>query len=474
MHHAPNVGDLIAEKYRLEVLFGQGGMGSVWRAHHLVLNSAVAIKLLDPAIAGNVSILERFLREAQSAAALRSMHVVQIFDYGVDAGRPYIAMELLNGESLGSRLERVGRLSPRETARIIRHVARAMSKAHASGIVHRDLKPDNVYIVSEEEEIAKVLDFGIAKIVDPLTGGSSGSSGTQTGALLGTPFYMSPEQAQGIRQVDKQTDLWAMAVIAFECLVGRRPFVSEAIGDLVLKICTQEAPVPSEVGPVPRGFDAWFRRGIAKDPNARFQSAEELSASLFAALGVSEGGVQDAAESLGFASTAHNPIASIQTARSAPSGSLVATEVNKHSGKGAPPLLWLGVGLGVAMAAGVAWFLLDRTGQPGGAVQLAGQLSATAEAPPTPVAAPRPIMTAEPAKAPDPAVPPITEKTLPARKIDGTTSAPKRPPDRKRSRPPPASTSAARVPKAAANTAPSSAPPTAPRPSSEDLFGDRK
>src|SRR5687768_15942450 len=151
-------------RYRLESILGQGGMGSVWKAEHIQLRSPVAIKLLDPAIAHNEQMLSRFLREAQACAALRSPHVVQIFDYGVEDGNAFIAMEMLHGESLSDRISRLERLSFEETVRFISEVLRAIGKAHEAGIVHRDLKPDNIFICREEPEFAKVLDFGVAKI----------------------------------------------------------------------------------------------------------------------------------------------------------------------------------------------------------------------------------------------------------------------------------------------------------------------
>ena len=279
-------GLVLSERYRLVSQLGQGGMGSVWRAVHVELGTPAAIKLIDPEIASNEEALARFKREAQAAATLRSPHVVQILDYGVDNGTPYIAMELMEGESLADRLERVGRLDPHTTAMIMNQVGRAVSKAHEIGVVHRDLKPDNIFIVrNEDEELAKVLDFGIAKS----TGdgfGAMGAPETRTGAMLGTPYYMSPEQAGGKKTVDHRSDTWAMAVIAFECLVGRRPFDSDTLGGLVLTICTEDPPVPSQVGPVPAGFDEWFARATARTPDERFQTARELAAELKVICGI--------------------------------------------------------------------------------------------------------------------------------------------------------------------------------------------
>ncbi|MCA9596406.1 MAG: serine/threonine protein kinase [Myxococcales bacterium] len=277
-------GDVLAGKYRLVSPLGRGGMGTVWRAEHLTLRSPLAIKLVAGRAAESQEALGRFLREAQAAAALRSPHVVQIIDYGVEGSTPFIAMELLEGESLADRLRRVGRLSPEETSRVVTHVARAIARAHEAGVVHRDLKPDNVFLVANaDDEIAKVLDFGIAKVDD--TTSQATTPATRTGAVMGTPHYMSPEQARGNRAVDHRSDLWSLGVIAYECLTGRRPFESDVLGDLLIKICAEEAPVPSSVVPVPAGFDAWFARATARDPNQRFQSAQEMSEALRGVLG---------------------------------------------------------------------------------------------------------------------------------------------------------------------------------------------
>jgi len=268
-------GDVLADKYRLVAELGRGGMGSVWRAEHLVLHSDVAIKLIRGRGEDAAALEARFIKEARAAAALRSPHVVQILDYGVHEGTPFMAMELLEGESLAQRLRRQGRLDVGEVSRIVSHVARAIHKAHEHAVVHRDLKPDNVFLVrNADEEIAKVLDFGIAKTV---TGDDPGQMATQTGAVLGTPHYMSPEQARGTRTVDHRTDIWSLGVIAFECIVGRRPFESSVLGDLLLKICSEPVPIPSSLCSVPPGFDAWFLRAMEREPERRFQSALEMA-----------------------------------------------------------------------------------------------------------------------------------------------------------------------------------------------------
>src|SRR3977135_1697126 len=195
---------VVAGRFRLSRLIGRGGMGSVWLATHLGLDVPCALKFIEGEGAEPPEVQARFEREAKAAAQLRSPHVVQILDHGVCNGTPYIAMELLDGEDLGQGLTRLCRLPPQDLLWIVTQVGRALTRAHAVGIVHRDLKPDNIFLVHDDDrEIAKVLAFGIAKATGP---GAPGA-GTRTGALLGTPYYMSPEQAQGTRSVDARSDL---------------------------------------------------------------------------------------------------------------------------------------------------------------------------------------------------------------------------------------------------------------------------
>jgi serine/threonine protein kinase len=279
-------GQILAGRYRLVAPLGRGAMGEVWKAEHVALGAPVAIKVIvdggfDEGNPLREELLTRFFREAQAAAALRSPHVVQILDHGVENGIPYIAMELLEGETLEQRLERFAVLPNIQVAEFVTHVARAISKAHEVGIVHRDLKPGNVFIVrNDDEEIAKVLDFGIAKITPNATFEEGGGVATRTGSVVGTPCYMSPEQALGNKTIDYRSDLWSLAVIAFECVVGKRPFDSEAFGDLIVQICARPMPVPSKVGAVPEGFDAWFAKAACREPEGRFQSAKELAEAL--------------------------------------------------------------------------------------------------------------------------------------------------------------------------------------------------
>jgi eukaryotic-like serine/threonine-protein kinase len=271
---------ILGDKYRLVRQLDEGAMGSVWMAEHVSLRSPVAIKLIAREMAETDDGVQRFFREARTAAALRNPHVVQILDYGVEQSVPYIVMELLEGEPLSERLKRLGRLSLRETEYVLRHVSRALGRAHDAGIVHRDLKPANVFIVAnEEEELIKLLDFGIAKArVDVLT--ASMANNTRTGVFLGTPFNMSPEQVEGSKSLDYRADIWSLGVLAYECLLGALPFSGDTFGSLVLSICSRPLPIPSEQGPVPGGFDAWFARACARDPGQRFSSAREAASEL--------------------------------------------------------------------------------------------------------------------------------------------------------------------------------------------------
>jgi serine/threonine protein kinase len=276
-------GQIISGRYRLEAHLAGGAMGSIWRACHLQLKARVALKFLDASAARSVELHSRFLQEARAAAAVRSAHVVHVFDYGIEAGTPYIVMELLEGESLEQRLAQRGPISPAELATIFDEAARAVSLCHEMGVVHRDLKPGNILIASEgPHEVTKLIDFGIAK-VDPDRLAFTQPPGTQAGTVIGTPNYMSPEQLRG-SSVDKRVDLWALGIIAFECLTGRTPFEAQSVGDLIVQICTEDPAVPSRVASVPAGFDRWFARATHRELDCRFDSAEEMAASLSAIL----------------------------------------------------------------------------------------------------------------------------------------------------------------------------------------------
>jgi serine/threonine-protein kinase len=281
-------GTLVAGRFRLERELGRGAMGAVWLAQHTSLEVPCAVKFIHPELGSRTEDAEvrgRFEREARAIARLRSPHVVQVLDYGAtDDGTPYLAMEYLVGDNLGERLGRVGRLSTRDTVHIVTQIARALSRAHAAGLVHRDLKPENVFLVGDEQDdFVKVLDFGIAK-----GGPAMPAFATRTGAVLGTPHFMSPEQAQGAKTLDHRSDLWSLGVLAFTCLTGQRPFRARVFGDLLLELVVAPLPVPSTLArDLPPAFDAWFAKACARDPGARFQTAKEQADALAECLAVS-------------------------------------------------------------------------------------------------------------------------------------------------------------------------------------------
>jgi serine/threonine protein kinase len=277
----PSPGTIIAGKFRLERPLAQGGMGSVWVAHNEQLDVPVAMKFMALSLVGSGDLVSRFEREAKAAAQLRHPNVVQIFEHGVHNGLPFIAMELLEGESLGIRLKARRRLSLAETSRIIGEVCLALRRAHERGIVHRDLKPANIFLCRHDElEVVKVLDFGVAKSLLA----SAQEEATRTGVIVGSPHYMSPEQARRTnRPVDHRSDLWAIGVIAYRCLVGQLPFPGDDPIDVLVRMCTDLAPAPSSIasdlGPA---VDRFFTRALARDPEDRFQSARELAEALAA------------------------------------------------------------------------------------------------------------------------------------------------------------------------------------------------
>jgi len=272
----------IAGKLRLVKPLGQGSAGQVWLAKHLHLGSKVAVKFLNREVSLSKTAKERFVREARAIARIRSPHVVQVHDFGFHEEQAYLVMEHLVGETLEDRLDKVGKLTPDQTLRVVTHIAKALQKAHDAGIVHRDIKPANVFLVDYgDEEVAKVVDFGIVKAnADAVTTTGAMSTLTQTGSLLGTPYYMSPEQIQDSGSVGPQSDLWALGVIAYECVVGQLPFDGSNFPTLVMAICRDPVVPPSSLANVPKAFDAWVERALQRDPTARFGSARELAREL--------------------------------------------------------------------------------------------------------------------------------------------------------------------------------------------------
>jgi eukaryotic-like serine/threonine-protein kinase len=274
-------GSIIAGKFRIERLLARGGMGSVWVARHLQLDMPLAVKFMSGPFAESAEGQVRFEREARAVALIQSPHVVRILDYGIEAGAPYMAMELLVGEDLRTRLRSARRLAVKPAVQILTQVAKALRKAHEAGIVHRDLKPANIFLarVDDDEEIAKVLDFGVAK----MTGLGDAHEATQTGAVVGSVHFMSPEQARGSKELDHRGDLWSLGVIAFRLLTGQLPFPGDQIGDVIVKVCSDPIPSARRIAPdLEPEVEVFLTRAMARDPAQRFQSAREMAAALSA------------------------------------------------------------------------------------------------------------------------------------------------------------------------------------------------
>jgi serine/threonine protein kinase len=268
-------------QYRILRKIGEGGMGMVFVGEHILLKRRAAIKTLLPALSAQRDIVERFFNEARATSAISDPGVVQIFDFGYHVdGTAYIVMELLEGESLAARIDRLGQLSISDSLRIARQAASSLAAAHAGNIVHRDLKPENLFLIADGEaqggERTKILDFGICKL-----GGDADLTHTQTGVVFGTPVYMSPEQCRGAGPVDHRSDIYTLGCVLFHMLTSRPPFECEGAGDFVIAHIQQDPPAPSELVPaLPPMVDALVLRCLAKAPDDRFQSMDELQVAI--------------------------------------------------------------------------------------------------------------------------------------------------------------------------------------------------
>jgi serine/threonine protein kinase len=271
------VGAVVAGKYRVDALLGRGGMGAVYQATHQAIGKRVALKFLWRDSTRDPETVTRFQREAEAASQVESAHIVQIFDSGIsDNGLPFLVMELLVGEDLRTRLRRVGHLPLPEAVHIAGQVARGLIRAHEAGIVHRDLKPDNVYLCRRDDDpmFVKIVDFGISKVARP---SNTANTLTRRGVVLGTAFYMSPEQAQAYRDVDGRTDLFSLGAILYEMLTGHPPHTGPAYEAVLIDICTKDAPdVRIRAPDVPPGVAEVVIRALCRNRDQRFQRAEEF------------------------------------------------------------------------------------------------------------------------------------------------------------------------------------------------------
>ncbi|WP_437682422.1 protein kinase domain-containing protein [Sorangium sp. So ce131] len=461
-------GSVLAGKYRVERLLGQGGMGLVVGARHLHLDEPVAIKVLRDELAREPAIVERFLREARAAAKIKSRYVVRVTDADrLPSGAPYLVMEWLEGSDLASIVEREG---PLDAARAARHVVEAcesLGEAHALGIVHRDLKPSNLFVahLPDGSICTKILDFGISKLL--------GEELTGTGNTLGTPSYMAPEQMMSARNVDARADIWAMGVVLYKLVTGTVPFRASTPSELGMKVLFGEPTPPEQARPdLPPGLAQVILRCLRREPAQRFATAAQLAAALAPFAG--DAGAQTVAlpaarerpprdATPGLAPAAATPQAAVATDGPNRTLSLLNAPVPRPSGTPPPdatpspttdagdsarrpgPVVAALAATALAAAAGLA---LWARGAPSTPETTAPPSAAPAAIEPAP-AAPDPAPTAEPSAsvAPSPGTPATPNPAAPSPDMPAATS--------------PAASAALAAPSAAAPAAPSAR--TAPR-----------
>lgn len=279
-----NPGQVIDEKYQILRLLGTGGMGAVYEGENTRIKRRVAIKVLHASVSSAADNVARFEREAQAAGRIGSEHICEVLDLGVLAdGSRYMVMEYLDGETLSQRIKKNGRLTPAQSIPLMAQVLDALGAAHAAGIVHRDLKPDNIFILPSKAgrtDFIKILDFGVSKF-SQISGEEFNV--TRAGAVVGTPYYMSPEQARGMAQVDARSDIYALGVVLYQATTGQVPFRAETFNELLFKIALELPPPPQQFVPdLDPEFSGIIQRAMAREQAHRFQSCGEFKDALLA------------------------------------------------------------------------------------------------------------------------------------------------------------------------------------------------
>jgi eukaryotic-like serine/threonine-protein kinase len=455
------LGQTIDGKYQIVRLLGQGGMGAVYEASHLGTGRRVAVKVILPGVPISRDAILRFQREARAAGVIESQHIVQVLDTGIDReqGVPFMVMEYLIGEDVQKLGERIGALAPDLALRIGAQACSGLHKAHEARVIHRDIKPANLFLARRDDSdvVVKVLDFGIAKVKEDQLTGAPDQALTRTGSMMGSPLYMSPEQAVGSKAIDHRTDVWSLGAVLYEVLTGRSPHHNaQTLGQLIMAICSAP-PVPlTQVAPsVPREVADLVQRALRLDPNERFQSAAEMRDAIRQLLpsgtNVTESMLVPAPATL---STSQPMLQAAATGAPAQSTAEPFTRTaNKPAGKG--PLVALGLLTGAGAVGAAFWFMGARTD----GATTGTEASAAVTAPPVAAAAPPVVL---PEAAPSSTATAVASASAPiGSQAPSAKTGPSRSPATSKSSVSPAA--AAPSPPAAAPAAPPAKPP-APKP----------
>jgi serine/threonine-protein kinase len=427
-------GDVVAGKYRIERVLGRGGMAVVYAAHHQLLAQSVALKVIRSESRGPLDVLQRFISEARAVARLRGEHVVRVMDVGVlDDGMPYIVMERLIGTDLARIVEQRGPLPAAIAVDYTLQVLVAIAEAHANGIIHRDLKPSNVFLHDAgdgREPVVKVLDFGIFKATDGFEG--SVSAHTATGAILGTPAYLSPEQLRSSKTVDTRTDIWSVGVILYELLSGKAPFLAETLGGVFASVLERTPPPLDRLASLPPGLEKVVSQCLEKERERRFTTVADLSTALLPfATASGAARVARTRELLGTRSIAAGPEST--------AGTLVASQAEVAAASRPPPALqtdgswsklsprrsgassaWAFAAMTLALLTVTGFAVYDRVARPAAP-------PATSSGAPPHVAAQESTAAPPPPSAPEPAaLPPATASALATSPSAAATPAPAR------------------------------------------------
>jgi serine/threonine-protein kinase len=358
---------ILDDRYRILRRIGEGGMGIVYEAEHVVIEKHVALKVLRDDFSSRPEVVARFRQEAKSASKIGNEHIVDISDFGeTPAGQSYFVMELLEGDDLANILQREGSIGTERAADIIEQCCKALGAAHGKGIVHRDMKPENIFLTNRNgrEDFVKLVDFGIAKMSDIETQGAPGRKLTKTGMIFGTPEYMSPEQAAG-KELDHRVDVYALGVIFFEMLSGRVPFVGDSFMGILTQHMFEEPPTLTAVNPnvqVDPAIESWIRKALAKDPDQRFQTCAEMAAALGRALH----GEAVKGTFTGYGDPVkYRPKGQPRPVQ--PESASAEFPTVKGERSSVRIVLGIGAGLGVPLAIGIAWFATTQGAQATGA-----------------------------------------------------------------------------------------------------------